>query len=210
MTLHKIRRLQKLNHRPILVALILSSIFHLFLIAEFHAGSPVQDSRIHPSRLDVTILPPESAKPPVTESQSADVLPEKKEVEPVAQLPVNKVFVPAPNAEGWYGAARYYELKELDKEPVPIGRIDVEYPIAAKEIGVTGQVKLELLLNEQGDIDLSSIVSSNPPNIFDAAVMDAFKGRKFAPGEINGVPVKSRLVIAIAFDDRARTPAHPR
>jgi TonB family protein len=94
-------------------------------------------------------------------------------------------------------APAYKPRMSLEKGPVPLVDIEPKYPPEAG--GVQGTVVLRLLINEAGGVDDAAVVSAFPPELFDAAAIDAFRNVRFAPGRQLGVPVKSQLMIEVKF-----------
>lgn len=94
----------------------------------------------------------------------------------------------------------YYEASELDTIPASKQTIEPHYPATALAGRISGEVRLEMLVDEQGTIQSLRVLESSPPGFFDQAAIDAFQDKKFEPGLRNGRPVKSRLKIMVYFD----------
>lgn len=95
---------------------------------------------------------------------------------------------------------RYYEAKELDTLPTPIGAIEPKYPSVAQDAEVHGEVHLAIFIDEHGAVSSLQILQSTHPSLFDRQVMDAFQNAIFTPGIKNSIPVKSRIHIVIRFE----------
>jgi TonB family protein len=67
-------------------------------------------------------------------------------------------------------------------------RVMPEYPIGARSARVSGQVVVEVTVDEQGNV-ISVQAISGDPMLRDAA-RDAARGWKFRPTQLNGVPMK--------------------
>lgn len=93
----------------------------------------------------------------------------------------------------------YYEVSELDTVPASQQAIEPQYPTTALASQISGEVQLEMLVDERGAIESLLVLESSPPGIFDQAAIDAFQDKKFEPGLRNGRPVKSRLKIMVHF-----------
>ena len=98
----------------------------------------------------------------------------------------------------------YYDFKDsiLDVKPEPIGgweSIKVIYPELAKRVGVKGQVKIKIYLNEAGEIDKLQILQGIGAGC-DEAVIEAVKNTKFKPGKIGSRFVKTKIVLPYKFN----------
>lgn len=156
---------------------------------------PAQDDRrlrltalLIPSPLPVVV--PNMAGGTIHRSESSSNEEQKSAPLPfgVAAMAVNGL-IPGP----WYYPSRY-----LHRRPTPLKPIRPTYPPEAETI--PGQVQLLLLINESGSIDSYHIIESQPPGIFDNAVIDAFARERYAPGLITGYPVKSQLLVEVIFE----------
>jgi TonB family protein len=93
--------------------------------------------------------------------------------------------------------SEYIPRLQLEKPPVPIEEVQLEYPPEA--LGQSGVVVLRLFISEFGMVDELEIVSAVPPGIFDAAARRDFSRVRFAPGRRFGLAVKSQLQIEVAY-----------
>lgn len=99
----------------------------------------------------------------------------------------------------------YYRARELDVLPQVAQPLEPEYPLQAKENGITGYVKLELFIDEQGKVVNVDVLESTPAEIFDSASIKAFANKAFLPGKIKSFPVKSRIITTIRFEESSST-----
>lgn len=92
----------------------------------------------------------------------------------------------------------YYPARLLHRRVTPLAPIRPTYPVEAESIA--GRVVLLLFVNETGGIDRYRIEDSEPSDIFEPAIVEAFvrKGR-YAPGRIGGRSVKAELRIEVSF-----------
>jgi TonB family protein len=79
------------------------------------------------------------------------------------------------------------------------------YPAVAKAAGVEGLVKVQVLVGEGGRV-VSAEVLDGPPLLRDAA-LDAARQWEFKPYEVDGKPVKVRVVTTFNFTLDKRQPA---
>jgi TonB family protein len=82
----------------------------------------------------------------------------------------------------------------------PIKTVDVmpQYPRLAQEIRASGQVMLELLLDETGTVVRARVTRSIPT--LDQAALDCVMQWKFTPATANGTPVPIRLMASVNFN----------
>lgn len=78
------------------------------------------------------------------------------------------------------------------------------YPPEYKKEALSGEVKLELLIDAQGAVSSATVVGEDRPG-FNAAALEAASGLKFKPATLNGAPVPVRLTFTYHF--QAPTPA---
>lgn len=72
-----------------------------------------------------------------------------------------------------------------------------KYPPAARAVGASGPVSVQVLIDENGDVVSASAVSGNP--LLRGACVEAARGTKFAPTMLMGQPVKVSGVITYNF-----------
>ena len=95
---------------------------------------------------------------------------------------------------------QYLPSGQLTRAPVPLEAIDLN-ATSIDEVAVVGRIELTILLDETGSVVEVSIPDDpNSRSIFANRVTARFKKARFAPGEINGVPVKSRLQITVVSE----------
>ena len=127
-----------------------------------------------------------TAVQPATEEKSA------------AGKPTGMAYPIIPIANGLLPGPWYYPARYLHRRPSPLHPIKPEYPPQAQAIA--GRVVLVLLLNEKGGVDDYRIEASEPPGIFEDAVIRAFTRETYAPGMITGYPVKSQMLVEVRFE----------
>jgi len=71
------------------------------------------------------------------------------------------------------------------------------YPIIAKQAHVQGPVNVQILVDEQGKVISTQIVSGNP--MLTSAAKEAAMRARFTPTILNGQPVKIQGVIIYNF-----------
>jgi TonB family protein len=93
--------------------------------------------------------------------------------------------------------SEYIPRLQLERPPVPIEEVQLEYPPEA--LGQSGTVVLRLFISEFGSVDEVEIVSATPPGVFDSAARRDFARVRFAPGTRFGLAVKSQLQIEVTY-----------
>ncbi len=73
-------------------------------------------------------------------------------------------------------------------------RVAAEYPLLARQMGVTGKVKVEVTITADGKVSSTKIVGGSP--VLTTAAVDAVKKWKFEPG-----PKETVEIIEFEFKD---------
>jgi len=90
-------------------------------------------------------------------------------------------------------------LKEPpDAVPQPIVRMDPVYPRELKELGISGEVVVEFVVNTNGHPSEAKIVRSSHP-LFSAAAMETVAQWRFLPGRKAGKLVRTRVQQPMTF-----------
>ena len=76
-----------------------------------------------------------------------------------------------------------------DRDPVPLVRVDPEYPARAQQQGIRGFVDVEFTISPVGTVVDVKILKSKPPRVFDRAAVQAVRRWKYNPPIRNGVAV---------------------
>lgn len=66
-------------------------------------------------------------------------------------------------------------------------RVAAEYPILARQMGVTGKVKVEVTIAADGKVSAAKVVGGSP--VLTTAAVDAVKKWKFEPGPKDTVEI---------------------
>ena len=83
------------------------------------------------------------------------------------------------------------------RAPKPIIQVHPEYPTLAKQARIQGQVQIDAVLDEQGNVVEMKIVSG-PPLLYQAA-LDALKKWKYEPTYLNDQPIAVQMIVTISF-----------
>lgn len=76
-----------------------------------------------------------------------------------------------------------------DRAPVPLVRVDPEYPPRARARGIEGYVDLEFTISAVGTVQDPRVIGSNPAIVFDRAALQAVRKWKYNPKIEGGTPV---------------------
>lgn len=87
---------------------------------------------------------------------------------------------------------------EPPPKPKPIGIVKPTYTEAARRAHIQGRVRLELLVNEQGEVTEARVLEGLGYGL-DEAALAAAKNLRFAAATRDGRPVPSKFVLAMRF-----------
>ncbi len=83
------------------------------------------------------------------------------------------------------------------KAPKAIVQVHPDYPTLARQAHIQGQVQIDAVLDEQGNVVEMKIVSG-PPLLYQAA-LDALKKWKYEPTYLNEQPIAVQMVVIITL-----------
>ena len=140
--------------------------------------------------LDLRDTPPEPPAPPVRQERIApppppDVPPPPPPPVPEVETEEDKIFVVA------------------EVQPELIGGLPglqsrVEYPEFARRAGVEGQVVVQFVVDERGNV-VDPVVLRSPNDLLAEAALKAVRESRFKPGQQRGRPVKVRFAVPVTF-----------
>jgi protein TonB len=96
------------------------------------------------------------------------------------------------------GGLEIFELGDVDSPPQPRTSIQFSYPSAAKRKGITGVVKVEYVVDQNGRVENITIVES-PDRTLSEATEDVLRRARFEPASKGGTAVKVRMRAAIPY-----------
>lgn len=103
----------------------------------------------------------------------------------------------SPGGRG-HGSNRF-ELKQVDKAPCPIQKVEPEFPPAARRMGVGGSVVVRFLVKADGSVGEASVVRAEPSGVFERNALEAVGKWRFEPGCYHGKAVATWVVLAVQF-----------
>jgi len=83
------------------------------------------------------------------------------------------------------------------RAPKPIIQVKPEYPTLARQARIQGQVQIDAVLDEQGNVVEMHVVSG-PPLLYQAA-LDALRKWKYEPTYLNDQPIAVQMIVTITF-----------
>lgn len=142
-------------------------------------------------------VPAQSAQPAAEPASASDT-----DAAPAPTLPIEG----PPAAEiPQFEDPEYYPARLLDALPAPLAEVDLVYPETTGDQEPSGTVTLLLLIDELGIVNDATVLEADPPGFFEEAALAAFRGALFRPGQRDGRPVKSRLVVEVSFQAKAES-----
>jgi protein TonB len=78
-------------------------------------------------------------------------------------------------------------------------RVQPKYPSRAVNRHIEGWVKIEFTIDTSGDVTDTTIVASQPTEVFDSEALKAIKKWKFKEKIVNGVAVEQRAIQTLQF-----------
>ena len=87
----------------------------------------------------------------------------------------------------------------VDQQPVLINGFDLErfYPRSARLRGVEGTSSMRLGISSEGKVTAISIITTDPPGVFDGAAQAVCKTLRFTPALVQGRPVACVSTVTI-------------
>ena len=88
----------------------------------------------------------------------------------------------------------FHSVSELDVFPTLLHGVLPDLP---KGAAVQGAVTLLLRINEFGKVTDTDVLDAQPEGLFEDAVTQAYRGAAFSAAQIDGRPVRSRVVLRV-------------
>lgn len=88
----------------------------------------------------------------------------------------------------------------VDELPKARRRTSPAYPDKARQRGITGYVKLKILLSASGEIGRVRVVDAKPRGMFEDAAMEAVRQWEFDPALYQGSPVETWMDQTVRFE----------
>ena len=91
-----------------------------------------------------------------------------------------------------------FELSGLDKIPRRLNNVHVKYPADMLRRGIEGEVRLNVIIDEMGNLEIESVASSTNARFEESAIKSASKFKYEIPMRA-GKPVRAKFVLPIPF-----------
>lgn len=108
--------------------------------------------------------------------------------------PLEMIALQGPELKGAYA------VHELDAPVTPLVRIPPVYPMRAKRMGIQGWVKIQFLINTDGNVAHVEILAAEPADCFETAVINCVSRWRFKAGTVAGTPVNTWVETTIRFE----------
>jgi periplasmic protein TonB len=92
-----------------------------------------------------------------------------------------------------------YGTDEIDHPITPLVRVPPIYPMRARRMGIEGFVKVKMLVTQEGNVERTEILDSQPRGVFEKSVLQCTASWRFSPGTLDGTPVKTFVTTTIRF-----------
>ncbi len=91
-----------------------------------------------------------------------------------------------------------FELSSLDSIPRRLGKAAVRYPESLLRRGVEGVVRLSVIIDETGALEVLGVESSSD-DLFTESALEAAKKLRYEIPMKNGAPVRAKFILPIPF-----------
>ena len=93
-----------------------------------------------------------------------------------------------------------YEAGEVDEQAQVLREIQPKFPEKAKRMGVSGYVKVLIVIDVYGDVAQAQVLTQEPPGYgFDNEALKAVRQWKFSPAQLGGFPVAQKATKEFRF-----------
>lgn len=93
-----------------------------------------------------------------------------------------------------------YEAGEVDEQAQVLKEIQPKFPERAKKLGISGYVKVMVVIDVYGDVAQASVMSLDPPGYgFENEALKAVRQWKFSPAQLGGYPVAQKATKEFRF-----------
>ena len=149
----------------------------------------IEEEVIEDIELDLTDTPPPPPAPPAPPPRTPPPPPTPNAPPPPPPPPPD----PVPTEP------EIFEVAEVQPELIGgIASIKPEYPEFARRAGVEGQVIVQFVVDERGNV-VDPVVVRSANDLLSEAALDAVRKVKFTPGQQRGRPVKVRFSLPVTF-----------
>ena len=93
-----------------------------------------------------------------------------------------------------------YEAGEVDEQAQVLREIQPKFPEKAKRMGISGYVKVLIVIDVYGDVAQAQVLTQEPAGYgFDNEALKAVRQWKFSPAQLGGFPVAQKATKEFRF-----------
>lgn len=93
-----------------------------------------------------------------------------------------------------------YEAGEVDEQAQVLKEVQPKFPERAKRLGISGYVKVLLVIDVYGDVAQTQVLTLDPPGYgFETEALNAVRQWKFSPAQLGGYPVAQKATKEFRF-----------
>lgn len=93
-----------------------------------------------------------------------------------------------------------YEAGEVDEQAQVLKEVQPKFPERAKRLGISGYVKVLLVIDVYGDVAQTQVLTFDPPGYgFETEALNAVRQWKFSPAQLGGYPVAQKATKEFRF-----------
>ncbi|MBR2306615.1 MAG: energy transducer TonB, partial [Fibrobacter sp.] len=93
-----------------------------------------------------------------------------------------------------------YEAGEVDEQAQVLKEVQPKFPERAKKLGISGYVKVMVVIDVYGDVAQANVMSLDPPGYgFENEALKAVRQWKFSPAQLGGYPVAQKATKEFRF-----------
>ena len=93
-----------------------------------------------------------------------------------------------------------YEAGEVDEQAQVLKEIQPKFPERAKKLGISGYVKVMIVIDVYGDVAQANVMTLDPPGYgFETEALKAVRQWKFSPAQLGGYPVAQKATKEFRF-----------
>lgn len=93
-----------------------------------------------------------------------------------------------------------YEAGEVDEQAQVLREIQPKFPEKAKKLGVSGYVKVLIVIDVYGDVAQAQVMTLDPAGYgFETEALNAVRQWKFTPAQLGGYPVAQKATKEFRF-----------
>lgn len=108
------------------------------------------------------------------------------------------ITIPSDRDPSRFRGVEVFDPSKLDQQPVARSRTPPTYPFEMRRAGITGEVVVDFIVDNNGDVQNAYALSSTQRE-FEAAAVQAVSKWKFKPGRRGGRDVNTHMRVPIVF-----------